>query len=1370
MEVPERSSGGDNAAESSVVFSQLKSCCLELLDLLQKPKKQSPALSHLLHLLRSSPPEALPHIFDYTLFPLLLLLDAAVGCRSFQKCDSEEKCGVSANQTPIKVSDAVAEGVLLCLDELLSKCYLGSVNQMAAVLKKLTHGAMLSPSEASEEFREGVVRCFRSLLSNLTPCSDTSCACRNSIVRPPLLDMRYSKDLSIRSLEHQSQQKECLLAFLQSESSAAAVGHWLSLLLNIAEGEARRGLRGSAKLRTEALFTLRIVVAKVGTPDALAFFLPGVVSQLAKILHVSKSMMSGAAGSTEATEHAIKGLAEIIMVVLQDDANVSGPLVAHKSFPGLNLPGNESLQSFVEELRHLHVKAKNRSQSPAGVSTPKGVFASLSLLEKQSPDVGGKTGSMRVERSPDWIERTSANVDKLLSMTFPHICVHPVKRIRLGLLSAIKVLLLKCSHVLKGSRLMLLECLFTSVCDDSEEVSVAAQEFLEFLLSSQEKHAIEDDVAEILKRLLEKLPKMILGSEESLALAHAQQMLAVMYYSGPQLVIDQLLHSPIKAAKLFDVLALCLSQESVFAGSLGRLVSSKPPSTGYLHSLAELRTCSRIAVGEQGAIRAIASEVPNMCTLVKELPYPNEHACKDYDLPRMPPWFVHIGSHKLYQVLARIVRLVGLSLIFDCRTEVSLSQIAEIPLGYVRKLVSEIRQKEYSKESWESWYFRIRSGQLIRQAGTAACILNEMIFGMSDQAIDDFKKIFHRSSLEIGEKGNSDATAFEGYNVKDKSPWKVSQGQCVRQHIIDFVGSILHEYITPEVWDLPVDYHTSLLRSGRNGEDLNKHFFSDVATLHQVLIDGIGIFNLCLGKDFETSGFLCSSLYLLLENLICSNSEVRHTADSVLHVISATSGYPTLGHLVVANSDYVIDSLCHQLRHLDLNPHVPSVLAAMLSCVGVAHKILPLLEEPMHRVSLELEILGRRQHPELTIPFLKAVAEIAKAARQEARVLPAQAESYKAHVNAKICDVKNDVEKDNMITGQSDEELTCCSDLVNIEEWENILLKLNDNRRYRRIVASIAASCLTAVTPLLASEKEPACLIALQTLEDGITALAKVEEAYRRERETREGIEEVASLCSFHRLKDILDAADESADENRLLPAMNKIWPFLVTCVRNRVPVPVRRCLAVVSNVVKICGGDFFSRRFHTDGSHFWKLLTISPFKRRAITKDEKAPLLLPYRSTSRTLEDPISESSTLRIQAALLHMIADIAHDKRSASAFKIVLKKVGGLVVGIACSGVSGLHDASLDALSGLASIDPDLIWLLLADVYYSLKDNKGVCLPNSAFPELVEILPTPVSPKDYLYVQYGGQTYGFDIDPSSVETVFKKLFPEEFSKQKL
>lgn len=49
----------------------------------------------------------------------------------------------------------------------------------------------------------------------------------------------------------------------------------------------------------------------------------------------------------------------------------------------------------------------------------------------------------------------------------------------------------------------------------------------------------------------------------------------------------------------------------------------------------------------------------------------------------------------------------------------------------------------------------------------------------------------------------------------------------------------------------------------------------------------------------------------------------------------------------MANADYIVDSLCRQLRHLDLNPHVPDVIAAMLSYIGAAHDILPLLEEPV---------------------------------------------------------------------------------------------------------------------------------------------------------------------------------------------------------------------------------------------------------------------------------------------------------------------------------------------------------------------------------------------------------------------------------------
>lgn len=201
---------------------------------------------------------------------------------------------------------------------------------------------------------------------------------------------------------------------------------------------------------------------------------------------------------------------------------------------------------------------------------------------------------------------------------------------------------------------------------------------------------------------------------------------------------------------------------------------------------------------------------------------------------------------------------------------------------------------------------------------------------------------------------------------------------------------------------------------------------------------------------------------------------------------------------------------------------------------------------------------------------------------------------------------------------------------------------------------------------------------------------------------------------------------------------------------------------------MQICGGDFFSRRFHTDGSHFWKLLSSSPFQRKANLKKEKMPLRLPYRSVSTSTEDLMAETSSLKVQVAVLDMISNLARDNRSASALEVVLKKVSGLVVGIACSGVVGLRDASVNALTGLVSIDPDLIWLLLADVYYSMKQKDTPSPPTPSLPEISQVLPPASSPKEYLYVQYGGQTYGFDVNFSSIETVFRKLDSLVFTHQ--
>jgi hypothetical protein len=78
-------------------------------------------------------------------------------------------------------------------------------------------------------------------------------------------------------------------------------------------------------------------------------------------------------------------------------------------------------------------------------------------------------------------------------------------------------------------------------------------------------------------------------------------------------------------------------------------------------------------------------------------------------------------------------------------------------------------------------------------------------------------------------------------------------------------------------------------------------------------------------------------------------------------------------------------------------------------------------------------------------------------------------------------------------------------------------------------------------------------------------AIAKVEAAYKHERQIKEAIEEALESLSLYQLKDTLDATEEEADENRLLPAMNKIWPFLVTCIQNRNPVVSNPSLKFIS-------------------------------------------------------------------------------------------------------------------------------------------------------------------------------------------------------------
>ncbi|XP_020093536.1 uncharacterized protein LOC109713762 isoform X2 [Ananas comosus] len=1321
------------------VFTRLNLYSIDLLELLRNPKQKSASfLPEMADLLRRTPPEALQSCFDYTLFPLLLLLDAAVECRKEKKVDSGESLGA------LEISDRVAEGVLMCIEALLNKCHLGSVDQMVMLLKKLPYGAMLSPLEASEEFRGGIIRCLRAMLLRLQQCSVGSCSCKQTILLPTMIPITSLEVDYKTSMSNLAEPKECLLAFLQSQNASAAVGHWLSLLLQAAEVEASRGHRGSANLRREAFLTLRVLVAKVGSADALAFFLPGIVSRFARTLHVSKNMISGPAGSTLSIEHAVLGLTEFLMIVLNDKENLCEPQVSGNETTGFCPSDSNSTESVLALLRDLPINMQNQTTNiinPLVKDGDKG----------KSNNYHSDARSLHVQRTKEWIDETVKNVDKLLSATFPHLCVHPADKARKALVDGMRGLLFNCSYTLKRSKLLLLDCLCLLVCDDAVIVSEAAKESLESLFMQGRSLITEQEISEIFTRLIEKLPRVVLGSEETVALSHARRLLVLIYYAGPELVINHFLRSPVNAACIVECLALSLSPNSQFSGSVDKLISSKPLSVGYLFSIAELKAGAHLKDLSHGfdSFPSLASKISVIQD--NDLHNPMHVHSSDYELPHIPPWFVHVGSQKLYLALAGIVRLIGLSTVAGQKPCVSLSVLVDILLDHLRKLISDLRTTDFSKDGWRAWYFQRGSGQLMRQTSAAVCMLNEIIYGLSDQSINLYLRLFSR--------------AEETVETSCSVVWRILYENGTKDQIIHSIGSILHEYLSTEVWELPVDQHSPVLEN--ETDNLPLHFFRDTTMLHQVIIDGIGICGILLGKDFERSGFMHSSLYMLLQKLISSSIPIRIASDAVLKVLAAASGSVTVAQLVVANADYIVDSMCRQLRHLDLNPHVPDVLASMLSYIGAAQDILPLLEEPMRAVSLELEVLGRHEHPHLTVSFLKAVGEITKASKCEACRLPDEAQSFYAEVNSQVHIIQTMVKMNQNGNSVLSEnlELNPKSDYLSLEYWEDSLCKMNEMRRYRRIVGSLAGSCLTAATPLLSSLKGPACLVALDIVENAVISIAKVEEAYKHEKQTKAAIEKAIHLLSFNDLEDAMDAADEDVDENRLLPAMNKIWPYFIICLKNKISVSVvKKCTSVLSIAIKISGGDFFVRRFHNDGPVIWKLLTVSPFRRKPLqSKDERA-IVLPYRANSPSTEEPMAEISHQKIQASVLEMIAEISSNKRSATALESVLKKVSGLVVGIACNSTTGLlREAALKALEGLSSIDPDLIWLLLADVYYSLNKKETSAPPCNDLSGISQLLPPPLSSKEYLYVLYGGESFGHDIDPLAVEMAFKRIDTE-------
>ncbi|EHA8590579.1 hypothetical protein COCNU_scaffold020587G000010 [Cocos nucifera] len=84
------------------------------------------------------------------------------------------------------------------------------------------------------------------------------------------------------------------------------------------------------------------------------------LSAALKALYVSKSLISVAAGSMGSIEHAVHGLTESLIIVLNDEENLYGLEMSINDIYG-SLKESSSIQSALEDFRHLPVSSQIQS-------------------------------------------------------------------------------------------------------------------------------------------------------------------------------------------------------------------------------------------------------------------------------------------------------------------------------------------------------------------------------------------------------------------------------------------------------------------------------------------------------------------------------------------------------------------------------------------------------------------------------------------------------------------------------------------------------------------------------------------------------------------------------------------------------------------------------------------------------------------------------------------------------------------------------------------------------------------------------------------------------------------------------------------------
>uniref|UniRef100_A0A8C3J850 TELO2-interacting protein 1 homolog n=1 Tax=Calidris pygmaea TaxID=425635 RepID=A0A8C3J850_9CHAR len=540
----------------------------------------------------------------------------------------------------------------------------------------------------------------------------------------------------------------------------------------------------------------------------------------------------------------------------------------------------------------------------------------------------------------------------------------------------------------------------------------------------------------------------------------------------------------------------------------------------------------------------------------------------------------------------------------------------------------------------------------------AAMVLNELIVGAAGVGVDVLQE--REVSLNMDDLKGSITSILDEYT--DQANWYL-------------ITSIDSEEISHE----QSAQHSGLLARPGGGcsnvllPSLEPHVTTRTmnSNIWQICIqlEGVGCFAAVLGKEFRL--LLLSALYPVLEKAGDKTLLISETALGTLVDICEACSYDSVQRLINENSDYLVNGISLNLRHLAHQPHASQVLDTMLRHSDAS--LLPLVEDVIQDVLSALDLSYNNQ----AFTFLRVLHSVMTALVQWF---------------GSSCGEEH---QQRQTAERQSRTLSPGQQVVTSQEVERFFL---DYVRQKQIAEGNLPDTedeeTDEVPPLAKPEPN-------NSDTEGGTPLPSHAQLAKDVMERCIHLMSDGSLRVRLKVLDVLELCVTVLHPhgNHLLPMAHRVWPALVTRLISDDPLAVLRAFKVLCTLAQKCG-DFLRQRFSKD---VLPKLTSS---------------LLSQAPASARAGPVYNHTLAFKLQLAVLQGLGSLCEKLDMGESD---LNKVAdACLIYLSAKQPMKLQEAAQSVFLHLMHVDPDSTWLLLNEV----------CCPHQYEPPHASLQPVKLS----------------------------------------